>query len=189
MTYYIYYAHQKIGQMFRQLPESRCVAQKNSFSSSMHGDLDFRPQDCEGKPSLLAHAGADGSRVRYCESVLDKNDMYQLARVLAHLRRAGRLCGAKEAPFVPGKYYEVVGDFAPEESAQAPEGCLWLHAPAAGGRPATHLLCSRQAFWGEGTAAWQEPFACGAPLPLHGAALCLRAGKNLLCGLPLALGI
>jgi len=198
MEYYVYYSHQKIMQLFRQLPESRCVAVKVSRSGNSHTDVDFHPGDRhhheeelrESKGLRVGRVCRNVSDGHYRECCFEPNDMYQLRRVLDALRREGRLCGL-EPGFCPcpGDYVEFCGRFAPAEG-EAPAGSFWLSAPGEGGCPAVQLLCCEHAFLGEreGCARW-EVWCCGAPLPLRGAMLALGCGRETLCGLPLFLTI
>ncbi|MCL1951312.1 MAG: hypothetical protein FWF60_00645 [Oscillospiraceae bacterium] len=196
MEYYVYYSHQKIMQLFRQLPESRCAAMKVGGSGNNHNDVDFHPGDFhhgerrEGKCLQVARICRHTSDGRFHEYIFDPNDMYQLRRVLEALRRAGRLCGLEPCLCpAPGDYVEFCGLFAPEE-AKAPDGSFWLYAPGQCGCPAVRLLCCEHTFCGEreGCARW-EVWCCGAPLPLHGVMLVLACGQDALCGLPLFLAI
>ncbi|MDR2687741.1 MAG: hypothetical protein LBB75_08300, partial [Oscillospiraceae bacterium] len=118
MEYYIYYSHQKVMQLFRQLPESRCVAVKVSSSGNSHSDADFHPgEQQEGQCLRVARVCRHVSDGSYRECLVDPNDMYQLRRVIQALRREGKLC--KLAPGLRpqiGCYVEFSGLFAPEES-------------------------------------------------------------------------
>ena len=191
MEYYIYYSHQKIMQLFRQLPESRCVAVKFSSSGSNQSDADFHPgEQREGQCLRLTHVGRNISDGSYRECLVDPNDMYQLRRVTQALRREKKLC--KLAPgLCPqiGCYVEFSGPFAPEDR-EGPQGSFWLAAPARDGCPALRLLCCEHTFCGEheGCARW-EAWCCGAPLPLRGVMLVLNCDGDALCGLPLYLAI
>ena len=197
MEYYIYFSHQKIMQLFRQLPESRCVAVKVSGSGNSHTDADFHPGDHHhgeerhgGRGLRVARVCRNVSDSRYRECCFDPNDMYQLRRVLEALRREGRLRGlAPDLHPAPGDYVEFCGLFAPAEG-EAPPGSFWLYARGQGGCPAVQLLCCEHAFLGEreGCARW-EVWCCGAPLPLRGAMLALSCEQDTLCGLPLFLAI
>ena len=191
MEYYVYYSHQKVMQLFRQLPESRCVAVKVSSSGNSHSDADFHPgEQREGQCLRLTHVGHNVSDGTYRECLVDPNDMYQLRRVLQALRREGKLC--RLAPGLhpsPGCYVEFSGLFAPEDR-EGPHGSFWLAAPAQGSCPALRLLCCEHTFCGEheGCARW-EVWCCGAPLPLRGVMLALNGVGDALCGLPLYLAI
>ena len=187
LVYYIYYSQQKVVQLYKQLAESRVVGQKSSESRSCHVHMDLHPRPPkqeEPQPKLhLSRIDNSNSESRHRESHFDKNEMYQLERVLCALRKHGRLkkAGAKTT-FCPGRYYEVEGCFAPQD-APAPEGYLWLRA----NRPETRLLCHKMVFTAEHEhAAHEEVWACGAPLPLCGIVLALSCGETL-CGLPLVL--
>jgi len=191
LEYYVYYSHQKIMQLFRQLPESRCVAVKVSGSGNSHTDADFHPgEQREGQCLRVARVCRNVSDGHYRECCFDPNDMYQLRRVLEALRREGHL--QRLAPGLcpaPGEYVEFCGLFAPEEGG-APSNSLWVTAPARGGCPALRLLCCEHTFLGElESHALREVWCCGAPLPLRGAMLCLRYEEGALCGLPLFLAI
>ena len=191
MEYYIYYSHQKVMQLFRQLPESRCAMVKVSGSGNSHSDVDFLPgEQPEGQCPRLGRVSRHISDGSYREWSFDPNDMYQLRRVLEALRREGRL--RKLVPGLcpaPGEYVEFCGQFAPG-AEEACEHCFWIAAPARGGCPALRLLCCGYTFLGEHEAcARQEIWCCGAPLPLHGVILVLNCEKDTLCGLPLFLAI
>jgi len=190
MEYYVYYSHQKIMQLFRQLPESRCVAMKLSSSGNSHTDADFHPgEPQEGQCLRVARICRNVSDGTFRECLVDPNDMYQLRRVLQALRREGKLCAL--APGLcpePGRYVEFGGLFAPE--AEEAADSLWIAAPARGGCPAVRLHCCTHTFLGEmESRALREVWCCGAPLPLRGAMLALRCGGDALCGLPLFLAI
>ena len=170
MEYYIYYSHQKIMQLFRQLPESRCVAVKLGSSGNSHSDADFHPgEQREGQCLRVARVCRNASEGSFRECIFDPNDMYQLRRVTQALRREGKLC--KLAPgLCPriGHYVEFNGLFAPEDG-EAPQGCFWLAAPAQGGRPALRLLCCELTFCGELEGCGRrEIWCCGTTLPLRG---------------------
>ena len=193
MEYFIYYSHQKIMQLFRQLPESRCVGMKVSSSGNSHSDADFHPnhgEQREGQCLRVARICRNVSDGSYRECHLDPNDMYQLRRVTQALRCEGKLC--KLAPDLcprPGCYVEFSGLFVPEEG-EAPQGSFWLAAPARGGCTALRLLCCEQTFCGEHEGcARREVWCCGAPLPLRGVMLALHGDGDTLCGLPLFLAI
>ena len=190
LDFYVYYSHQKIAQLYRQLPESRRVAEKCSVNRSGHLELGLQPREPRGEPCLKVGAVANsGTESRYSELCVEKNEMYQWERVLARLRKSGQLCVAcaGETP-CPGQYYEVQGCFSPDDEAQAPEHYVWLRAPASACGPALRLLCHKHCFCGEHErSAFAEAWACGAPLPLRGVVVCLSGGENALCGLPLAL--
>jgi len=196
LEYYVYYSHQKVMQLFRQLPESRCVAVKIGSSGNSHTDADFHPGDFhhgerhEGKGLRVARICRNVSEGRFRECIFDPNDMYQLRRVLEALRREGRLRWLEPGLCpAPGEYVEFCGMFAPA-AGEAPPGSFWLAAPAQGGCPAVRLLCCESTFLGEQEAcARQEVWCCGAPLPLRGVMLALSCGEGSLCGLPLYLVI
>jgi len=191
LEYYVYYSHQKIMQLFRQLPESRCVAVKISGSGNTHSDVDFHPAgEQEGQCLRVSRICRNVSDGRYRECCFDPNDMYQLRRVLEALRRRGKLraLGSALCP-EPGDYVEVCGRFAPEEG-EAHADSFWLYAPARGDCPAVRLLCCEHTFLGEQEACGRrEVWCCGAPLPLHGVVLCLHYERDTLCGLPLFLAL
>lgn len=190
MEYYIYYSHQKVMQLFRQLPESRYVGVKVGTSSNHHGDMDISPGEQEEKCLRVTHASKRCSNGSFRESVFDPNDMYQLRRVLRALERDGRLRSAACADKAQGDFIEFTGMFSPQEDMPAPKDGLWLAAPARGGCPAMRLLCCERGFCGENEAcARQEVWSCGAPLCLHGVMLCMQCSSALLCGLPLFLAI
>jgi len=204
LEYYVYYSHQKIWQLFRQLPESRCVAVKVSSSGNCHTDADFHTGERHGEHReerglRVARVCRNVSDSHYRESCFDPNDMYQLRRVMAALRRGGRLyqlepglCAGPGNNTTPGvgDYVEFCGLFAPEEGGGAADDSLWLAAPAQGGCPAIRLHCCVHTFLGELEArALREVWCCGAPLPLRGAMLTLSCGQDTLCGLPLFLAI
>ena len=191
MEYYIYYSHQKVMQLFRQLPESRCVAVKISRSGNSHSEADFLPGEPKEERCLrAARVSRNVSDGSYRESCFDPNDMYQLRQVTRALRREGKLCCLKPGCCPrPGCYAEISGLFAPEES-EAPPGSFWIAAPAQGGCPALRLLCCGHTFCGDNEdCARLEVWCCGAPLPLHGAVLVLNCDEDTLCGLPLCLSI
>ena len=191
VEYYIYFSHQKVMQLFRQLPESRCVGVKVSSSGNSHSDVDLHPGERqEGKCLQVARVCRHISDGCYRECIIDPNDMYQLRRVLAALRREGRLCALEPCLCpAPGTYIELCGLFAPEDG-EAPQGSFWLAAPAREGCPAIRLLCCEHTFLGEQEAcARQEVWCCGAPLPLRGVMLVLSCEHNTLCGLPLFLAL
>ena len=185
LVYYIYYSQQKIVQLYKQLAESRVVGQKSSESRNCHVHMDVHPQQHEKQQRKLQLSRIDNSNSESChrESHFDKNEMYQLERVLQTLRKCGQLKKARPGmKFCPGRYYEVEGCFAPEE-AEAPEGYLWLRAKG----PEIRLLCHKMAFTAEHEhAAFEEIWACGKPLPLRGIVLGLGCGEGL-CGVPLVL--
>jgi hypothetical protein len=191
MEYYVYYSHQKITQLFRQLPESRCVAMKVGSSGNSHSDADFHPGDQqEGRCLRVARVSRHISDGTFREHLIDPNDMYQLRRVTQALRREKKLC--KLAPGVcpqPGCYAEFSGLFAPE-GREGPQGSFWIAAPSQGGCPALRLLCCERTFCGElEGCAQQEAWCCGTPLPLRGVMLVLCCDGDTLCGLPLFLAI
>ena len=206
MEYYVYYSLQKIMQLFRQLPESRCVAVKVSSSGNSHSDVDLHPGDHHhgeerrgGRGLRVARVCHNVSDGHYRECCFDPNDMYQLRRVLEALRREGRLrrlepelypCpGDCPTPRV-GDYVEFCGLFAPEEGSGQTDDSLWIAAPARGGCPAVRLRCCVHTFLGEmESRALREVWCCGAPLPLRGAMLVLNCEKDTLCGLPLFLSM
>jgi len=198
LEYYVYYSHQKIMQLFRQLPESRCVAVKVSRSGNSHSDVDLHPGDHHHGEERRGGGGLRVARVcrnvsdgHYRECCFDPNDMYQLRRVLDALRREGRLCrlGPELCP-QPGDYVEFSGLFAPEEGRGSAEDSLWIAAPAWRGCPAIRLRCCVHTFLGEmESRALREVWCCGAPLPLRGAMLVLSCEKDTLCGLPLFLSL
>jgi hypothetical protein len=192
LEYYVYYSHQKIMQLFRQLPESRCVAVKVSSSGNDHTDVDFHAGERhEGRGLRVARVCRNVSDGHYRESCFDPNDMYQLRRVLDALRREGRLCALEPCLCpCPGDYVEFCGLFAPEEGNSPAEDSLWIAAPAQGGCPAIRLRCCVHTFLGEmESRALREVWCCGAPLPLRGAMLALRCEQDTLCGLPLFLSL
>jgi len=191
MEYYVYYSHQKIMQLFRQLPESRCVAVKVSSSGNSHSDADFHPgEQREGQCLRVARVCRNVSDGYYRECLVDPNDMYQLRRVTQALRREKKLC--KLAPGLcpqTGHYVDFSGLFAPEDREAAADS-LWIAAPACGGCPAIRLHCCTHTFLGEmESRALREVWCCGAPLPLRGVMLILRCDGDTLCGLPLCLAI
>jgi len=195
LVYYVYYSHQKIIQLYRQLAESRVVMQKSSTNRNSHLHADLHPlrqpheEDRRHMQQCMSLSRLDnsGSESCYKELCYDKNEMYMLDRVLRALRKCGQLVRAKPgAKFCPGKYYELEGCFSPEEGG-APAGYLWLRAPAGERGPAVRLLCHRNIFTGENEgSAFREIWACGDTLPLCGIALSLGCGEAL-CGLPLVL--
>jgi len=190
VEYYIYFSHQKIMQLFRQLPESRCVAVKISSSDNSHSDVDVHPGEQDERCPRVVRIFHNTSNGRFRECIFDPNDMYQLRRVLAALRREGRLCALEPCLCpAPGTYVEFCGLFAPEDD-EAPRGSFWLAAPAQGDCPSIRLLCCDHIFLGEQEAcARQEVWCCGVPLPLRGAMLVLSCDGNTICGLPLYLAI
>jgi len=195
LVYYIYYSHQKVVQLYKQLAESRIVGQKSSENRSSHIHIDVHPQQQQhhhdehhqGRRRHHSHhlSRIDNSNSESChrESHFDKNEMYQLERVLQTLRKCGQLKKARPGmKFCPGRYYEVEGCFK-RENTEAPEGYLWLHAK----RPEIRLLCHKMAFTAEHEhTAFEEVWACGEALPLRGIVLGLGCGESL-CGLPLVL--
>ena len=191
MEYYVYYSHQKVMQLFRQLPESRCVAVKVGGNNNSHSDADFHPgEQREGQCVRVARVCRNISDGSFREWCFDPNDIYQLRRVLEALRREGKLCRlTPELCPAPGSYVEFRGLFAPEDG-EAPQGSFWLAAPAQGGCPALRLLCCEHTFCGEheSCARW-EVWCCGTPLPLRGVMLALCCDGGALCGLPLYLAI
>lgn len=190
MKYYIYYSQQKVMQLFKQLPESRCVGLKIGSSSNNHGDLDFRPGEQDEACPRLTHFSQHTSSGGYRESHFDPNEMYQLRRVLQALRRAGQLRKAMPGMCTaPGVYLEFSGCFSPQQDEPAPEGAIWLASPKSSTCPAVRLLCCKLAFSGDNVDyALQELWCCGGALPLHGVMLCMSCG-NTLCGLPLYLAL
>ena len=194
MEYYVYYSHQKIMQLFRQLPESRCIGMKVGGSGNSHNDVDFHPgEQGEGKCLQVARLNRHNSDGRFHEYLFDPNDMYQLRRVLEALRREGRL-HRLEPDLYPtprvGDYVEFCGLFAPEEGRGSTDDSLWIAAPAQGGCPAIRLRCCVHTFLGEmESRALREVWCCGAPLPLCGAMLALHSEQDTLCGLPLFLSL
>ena len=193
LVYYVYYSQQKIMQLYRQLPESRTVLQKSSFSRNSHVHADMQPtrEPSKEKPLHVSHLDNSGSENCYHESMFDKNEMYQLERVLRALRGCGQLlCAGKDTTFCPGKYYEAEGCFAPAPEEDVPEGYLRLRAPGSCRGPELSLLCHLRTFTGEcPETPWEEVWACGEPLPLRGVVLCLARGEGVLCGLPLVLSL
>jgi len=194
LEYYVYYSHQKIMQLFRQLPESRCVAVKVSSSGNSHTDADLHAghgEQHEGKGLRVARVCRNVSDGHYRECCFEPNDMYQLRRVMEALRRGGRLHPlGPNLCAEPGDYVEFRGLFAPEEGGGESGEGLWIAAAARGGCPAVRLRCCAHTFLGEPEArALRELWCCGAPLPLRGAMLALHCEKAALCGLPLYLAI
>jgi len=191
LEYYVYYSHQKIMQLFRQLPESRCVMVKVSSSGNNHNDVDFHPGEQEGKCLRVGRICRHSSEGSFRECCFDPNDMYQLRRVLGALRRGGRLHALEPGLCpAPGEYVEFCGFFAPEAGEAASGDSLWIVAPAREGCPAIRLHCCTHTFLGEmESRALREVWCCGAPLPLRGVMLCLHGGEDVLCGLPLYLVI
>jgi len=191
MAYYIYDAHHKIFQLYRQLPEAMFVMQKHSVTQSGHNnsDLHFGLREGREQKPFIPHVCTDCSETCYREVMLERNEMYQRRRVLQYLRRAGLMHRAQPGMiFRPGTYYEIEGAFGPDE-ADCPEGALFLSCQGSRVNPAARLLCGKVHFCGElGENAWQEFFAMEEPLPLRGVALCLRRGETL-WGLPLFLAI
>ncbi|MCL2107341.1 MAG: hypothetical protein FWH26_09855 [Oscillospiraceae bacterium] len=190
LWFFVYFAAQKVSQLYRQLPEARVVMQKQSCNSNGRGSYDFAPQPGNEEQDCLrmTHICQDRSDSRYREAVFDKNEMYQLQQVLRRLRRSGQLCPLPQADCCcPGMFYELRGGFTRSE----PEGAshvLALRAPARGSCPALLIYCEKFAFWGENKdTAWQEVWRCGEPLGLHGVMLCLRVEDGLVTGLPLYL--
>ena len=192
LVYYIYYSQQKIVQLYKQLAESRIVGQKSSESHSCHLHVDMHPpqhdkqQHGQQKHPLskcLSHVNNSNSESCHKESHFDKNEMYQLERVLCALRKRGQLKKVRAGlKFCQGAYYEIAGCFAPEDT-DAPEGYVWLRAC----EPEIRLLCHKMVFSGEHEhGAFEEIWACGLPLLLRGVALSLGCGDGL-CGLPLVL--
>jgi len=200
MAYYIYDAHAKMFQLYRQLPEAMYVMQKHSVTSSGHNNADLHfprgvPRDAQGEGEerpFIPHVCTDCSETRCREVMLERNEMYQRRRVMQYLRRTGLLQRAQPGMvFRPGTYYEMEGAFFPlsGEEQDCPEGCLWLCCNGSRVNPAAQLLCGKLDFCGElGENAWQEFFSMDDPLPLHGVTLCLRRGETLR-GLPLFLTI
>ena len=193
LRFFVYYSHQKISYLYRQLPESRLIAQRASLNQHNRDECGLRVPHREDEKCLhMTHAGLEGSQSHFSEALFEKNDMYQLEQVLRCLRKTGQLCTAGQLPMVPeqicqGDYLEIQGCFLPEHGRETPEGSLWLASPGAGRCPAIHLLCGRHAFCGETEEAWRELWACGEALPLGGVMLCLGFREDRLCGTPLFL--
>lgn len=192
MAYYIYDAHHKIFQLYRQLPEAMYVMQKHSVTQSGHNNADLHIPPREGREHqpMIPHVCTDCSETCHREVMLERNEMYQRRRVLQYLRRTGLLHRAQPGMvFRPGTYYELEGALAPLHGEECPQGALWLGCRGNRANPAARLLCNKVHFCGElGENAWQEFFSMEEPLPLRGVILCLRRGETL-HGLPLFLMI
>jgi len=192
LRFFVYYSHQHISRLYRQLPDSRLSGQRASLNQHDRADTGMRlhHREEEERPRL-SHVGVEGSLSSFKEACFEKNDMYQLEQVLRRLRASGQLYAAGHPTpaegICQGDYLEIRGCFLPERKRETPEGSLWLVTEEC--RPAIRLLCGRQAFCGETEEAWQELWACGDPLPLRGVMLCLAARADCLCGLPLFLAI
>jgi len=201
MAYYIYDAHHKIFQLYRQLPEAMYVMQKHSVTQSGHNNSELHiPQRIperggEHRP-FIPRVCSDCSETCHREVMLERNEMYQRRRVLQYLRRTGLMHRAQPGMiFRPGTYYEVEASFSPlcgndiQEAQGCPEGAIFLDCQRNRGNPAARLLCNKVHFCGElGENAWQEFFSMEEPLPLRGVILCLRR-HEMLWGLPLFLMI
>ena len=179
LRYYVYYASEMIGQLYRQLPESRQVGQRSSQNRVERADTIVHLHG-EGEPlPSIRHAGLEGSHSRFSEALFDKNDMYQLEQVMGRLRK--QLRGAAQCR--PGNFMETGGCFSLDLERDAPEGSLWLAAPG------LRLLCATGGFSGETEEAWRALWACGEALPLRGVVLCLGRRDGGMCGLPLYLAM
>ena len=189
LQFFVYYSHQKISHLYRQLPDSRLVAQRASLNRHDRVECGLRVPHREDEACLhMTHAGLEGSQSHYKEAIFEKNDMYQLEQVLRCLRQSGQLrAAAQKEQICQGEYVEIRGCFLPEHERDTPEGSLWLVSQER--RPAIRLLCGRLAFCGETEEAWGELWACGEALPLRGVMLCLAGGADCLCGLPLFLTV
>ena len=189
LQFFVYYSHQKISHLYRQLPESRLIAQRASLNQHDRAECGLRTPHREDEKCLhMTHAGMEGSHSHYREALFEKNDMYQLEQVLCCLRGAGQLHTVPEK-LCQGDYLEIQGCFSPERERDTPGGSIWLVSPGGEPCPAIHLLCGRQAFCGETEEAWRELWACGEALPLHGVMLCLAFHRDYLCGVPLFLAV
>jgi len=189
LRFFVYYSHQKISHLYRQLPESRVVAHRASVNLHDRAECGFRmPHREEDHRTHMAHAELDGARTHYREACFEKNDMYQLEQVLCRLRKTGQLRGTPQGA-CQGEYLEIQGCFLPQEKCEAPQGSLWLAAPGGEGDPAVRLLCGKPAFCGETEEAWREIWACGQALPLWGVMLCLGFQGDCVCGTPLFLAL
>ena len=177
LVYYIYISLQKITQLYQQLPESRLVGQKSSTNQAHHFRADLHPQQHEHHHNHRRHhyqARLDSghNETQYHESHFDKNEMYQLQRVLAALRQGNQIKHGTGQP-KPGNYYSLEGEFTLQEH-DAPDGYVWLQSAK------TRLLCHRKSF-----PAFEETWVCSNALPLAGIALALCSEES--CGLPLVL--
>ncbi|MDR0531487.1 MAG: hypothetical protein LBG83_05420 [Oscillospiraceae bacterium] len=162
LEFFVYDAHEKIFQLYRQLPEARFVMIKHSATRSTHNNSDLhipppkppKPRLKEGEilrepeePPFIPHVSTDGSETRYNEALMDKNEMYQRRRILQHLRQSGQLRRAcPGARFYPGGFYEL-------------EGLFYAHEPPAGrsGR-AEELVVEREA-----AGLWEEERIASVP--------------------------
>ncbi|MDR3313961.1 MAG: hypothetical protein LBS96_05840 [Oscillospiraceae bacterium] len=190
--YCIYFAQQKVAQLYRQLPEACVVARKASRNTSEHGlyDIQLPPPQRDGgdakKQPYLSHSGQDRTCTAYQEAVFEKNEMYQLRRVLRCLRRAGRLQPLPCAAACPGMFYSFCACFAAEAAAAPPAGILLYAACGRGLR----LCCEPGAFTGGDAETLRRlVWAEGGTLPLGGVLLCLATGADFVAGLPLYLSI
>jgi hypothetical protein len=200
LSFFIYDAHPRIFQLYRQLPEAIYVLQKRTATQhdSNNSALRFpEREEYEGKGDerrrkyrpAIPHLGTEGAQTFHREWMLEKNEMYQRRRVLQALRQSGQLQRALPGlPFCPGVYYELEGAFRPlQETRDCPEGAVWLHSAEGPCGPAIRLLCNKRYFSGElGEHTFQEFFCVAEPLPLRGVAVCLQRGE-LFFGLPLFL--
>ncbi|MDR2525478.1 MAG: hypothetical protein LBC83_04700 [Oscillospiraceae bacterium] len=191
--YYFYFASQKIAQIYRQLPESCCVARKGSHSENRRDSFDLQLPPPEGDPKkgpYVNHIGQDRSSADYRECLFDKNDMYQLRQTLRALRREGRLCPLPpRGEAAPGRFYSFRAVFAAEDAAAAKQGIL-LRAEEAHACPALRLYCESGGFVGaDGEALRLLALEQGIGLPLAGVLLCATAEKERIAGLPLFLSI
>ncbi len=193
--YRIYFAAQKVLQLYRQLPEACVVIQKSSRSKSQHSSVDFHrphPGDDEELKHCFSptHIGLDSSTNCHGESVFEKNEMFQLRRVLRCLRRSGRLCAiAGRCAAVPGQFYSFCASFTAEQSSQQQSGVLLRSVDLSCGQE-LRLFCEEDCFYGAdcyaaSLFAWED----GGALPLAGVMLCLTSNGCFTAGLPLFLAI
>jgi hypothetical protein len=194
--YMIYFAQQKVAQLYRQLPEGCIVARKASRSTNERDSFDVQLPPPGGDPKkqpYLNHAGLDCSCGTYQEALLDQNDMFQLRHVLRNLRRTQRLqplpCARQGEAACPGMFYSICAPFAAEVAAAPAAGLLLCASEGTGGRQ-LRLFCEPGAFsGGDAEAARQLAWQKGDALPLGGVMLCLCAGAKEVAGLPLYLAI
>lgn len=188
--YRIYFAAQKVAQLYRQLPEACVAAGKASANRSSRHSLDLQrlPPDeaaLEKGSFFPNHFFMEGSDSSYGEALFDKNESFQLRRVLRCLRRAGALgCAA-----IPGRFVEFCEAFTSEDSAAPENGVLLRSAGLCRGRE-LRLFCEPDSFHGaDYRAACLFAWGGGGAVPLGGVMLCLTANERSAAGLPLYLAV
>jgi hypothetical protein len=174
---FVYLDQQRVQRLYRQLPESCRTAQKSSQSNTNHGLYDIQPKGEQDCALHMTHIGQDRTMVTYREVLLEKNEFYQLRRVLH------ALCGGGAAA---GRFPFFFGSFSLAQDDAIPPHTVLLTAPAGENCPGIRLLCAKSAFCGADQGnGWQEFFAFDQQLPLRGVMAQLPSGGENLCGFPL----